>query len=289
MAQLSFGGDWTKEKLERVQKYLVAYRKVTKNQPFQTIYIDAFAGMGYCCPRQSAEGPMLTIPGFAEAETQEFLKGSVRLALEVEPPFSGYIFIEKDSTNCAELSKLKQEFPDKQISIINEDANRYVKHLCSGTNWRSRRAVMFLDPYGMQVSWDTVKSISETGAIDMWYLFPLGVAVSRLLKTDGVVEEPEAKRLDDVFGTKEWQDAFYELRMERNLFGERASLQKTATFDSISRFLIDRLETIFPGVAKNPLPLFSSKNVPLYLLCFAAANERGARIAIKIAQHILRR
>lgn len=31
----------------------------------------------------------------------------------------------------------------------------------------------------------------------------------------------------------------------------------------------------------------NSKNVPLYLLCFAAGNPRGGPIAVKIAQDIL--
>jgi hypothetical protein len=45
---------------------------------------------------------------------------------------------------------------------------------------------------------------------------------------------------------------------------------------------------VFEGVARNPLLLVNSKNTPLYLLCFAAANKKGAKTAIKIAQDILK-
>jgi len=45
----------------------------------------------------------------------------------------------------------------------------------------------------------------------------------------------------------------------------------------------------FAGVAENPLLLRNSKNNPLYLLCFASGNPRGAKTAIKIAQDILKR
>jgi len=35
------------------------------------------------------------------------------------------------------------------------------------------RGVIFLDPYGMEVSWETVEAIARTEALDCWYFFPL--------------------------------------------------------------------------------------------------------------------
>ncbi len=52
---------------------------------------------------------------------------------------------------------------------------------------------------------------------------------------------------------------------------------------------LKRLETVFPHVAKRPLPLFNSANCPLYLLCFAAGNPgSGGKTGLKIAQDILK-
>ena len=42
-----FGGEWTTEKLNILQKYLQAYVTVMKKQRFTLYYIDAFAGTGY--------------------------------------------------------------------------------------------------------------------------------------------------------------------------------------------------------------------------------------------------
>ena len=42
------------------------------------------------------------------------------------------------------------------------------------------RAVVFLDPYGAQVDWSTIRDIGETKTIDLWVLFPLGQAVNRM-------------------------------------------------------------------------------------------------------------
>lgn len=46
-----FGGQWTAIKLNVLQQYLNAYLKVMKNQPFNLVYIDAFAGSGADCGR----------------------------------------------------------------------------------------------------------------------------------------------------------------------------------------------------------------------------------------------
>lgn len=286
---LKFGGNWTAEKLDSVGKYLKAYTTALKSKPFHLIYIDAFAGSGYCGKQDGIEPDIPAIPELAADDTTEFLRGSTRVALDVEPPFAEYIFIDRDPTNCIALDKLRDEYPDKKdsIRIAREDANSLLKRMAND-NWRNKRAVLFLDPYGMQVEWATIQSIARTKSIDVWYLFPLA-AVNRLLRKDADIGEAERKRLDYLFGTTDWADAFYRSEKELSLFGEYEITEKTATFDSIKDYVIKRLQSEFPGVAENPLILRNSRNSPLFLLCFAASNEKGAPIAIRIAQHILRK
>ena len=77
-------------------------------------------------------------------------------------------------------------------------------------------------------------------------------------------------------------------RLRRTLFGDQEVRTKEADFGKIGRYFVERLKTIFTAVANNPLPLRNSRNVPLYLLCFAAGNPRGASTALKIAQNILK-
>ena len=48
-----------------------------------------------------------------------------------------------------------------------------------------------------------------------------------------------------------------------------------------------RLQGIFARVVDNPLALYNSKNVRLYLLGFAAGNPKVAETAVNIAQDIL--
>jgi len=295
-----FGGSWTADKLERLRKYLAAYVQIMKDKPFKFAYIDAFAGTGYVEARQKNSDQLLlqqqedvdpdSLAAFAEAESQGFLDGSARIALQIDPRFSKYIFIEKKADRFRELQLLKDEFPSlsRYIVLENADANTYLMDLCK-KDWSKRRAVLFLDPFGMAVEWATVEAVAQTKAIDLWYLFPLGVAVNRLLRRDGQIPVALSRRLDLVFGSHDWYDLFYKVKSEQGLFGEHTNTGKVAGFDQITDYFVGRLRDVFSGVAENPLPLYSSCNNPLFLLCFASGNPKGAPTAVKIAQHILSR
>lgn len=289
--QRNFGGDWTTEKLERVRKYLAAYTTIMNKYPFHFAYIDAFAGTGYRKLKQDENPNELMFPEIAEQEVQDFLEGSASTALQVQPRFQKYIFIEKDENRSSELQNLKTEFPSLQndIELVQSDANAYLKDLCLNRNWKKHRAVLFLDPYGMEVEWNTITAIAKTQAIDLWLLFPLGVAVNRLLKRDGNIDTTVRHKLDRFFGTTDWYDAFYETIPTQTLFGKEMVTQKTGDFKSIEQYFVKRLQTVFTKVANNPLPLYNSRNNPLYLLCFAAGNPKGASTAVNIAQDILRK
>ena len=282
-----FGGDWTEEKLRRVQKYLKAYNVALKKQPFTREYIDAFAGTGYREVKQPDSPTSLLLPELVEEDCQDFLDGSASIALKVEPSFDKFTFIERNPSKYEELCKLKERHPDREINTLQGDANEHIRALCHSP-WDYRRAVLFLDPFGMQVPWDTIRLVASTRAIDMWLLFPLGVAVSRLLKKDGDIEESLRRSLDILFGETSWFDAFYKTETVTDLFGQEQKSVYKVNFRSMERYFIDRLRSIFPGVADNPLQLCNSKNVPLYLLCFAVGNPKGAPIAVEIAQNVLK-
>lgn len=284
-----FGGHWTEQKLESLYKYLVAYTKIMSKQPFRYAYIDAFAGTGYRHIKQENAKTLPMFPEIMADEPQGFLEGSAKIALQVEPPFTKYIFIEKSEKRCEQLAALREGYPElaDRISIINADCNAYLQDLCLNYSWSKNRAVLFLDPFGMQVDWDTMRAVAETKAIDVWILFPLGVAVNRLLKKDGNIENTWRKRLDRLFGTQEWYDRFYKEVIFKGLLGEEKRTIKTCTFESISQYYVERLQAIFTEVADNPKPLCNSKGNPLFHLCFAAGNLKGAKIAVKIAKFIL--
>jgi three-Cys-motif partner protein len=136
---------------------------------------------------------------------------------------------------------------------------------------------------GMQVEWTTIEAIASTKAIDMWLLFPLP---NRLLTKSGDIPASWRRVLDRLLGTDTWYEEFYRIEKTPTLFGENEHVVK-ATTDTIGRYFVDRLRAVFPAVAEQPRVLRNSANAPLYLLCFAAGNEKGARIALKIANYLL--
>lgn len=282
---------WTKDKLTKVEDYLNAYLTALKKQHFKLEYIDAFAGSGYVNTKIEMHAPSL----FDNDETikfRDFIDGSARVALQTDPPFDKYIFIEKHRKRCEELEKLKLDFSDRadSINIIRGEANIHVQRLCE-QDWigQGRRGVMFLDPYGTQVTWETITAIANTRAIDLWVLFPIGT-VNRLLNRNAQIIEKRKERLNQLFGENKWFDILYEISERNSLFPSEASkhiVKDSDPFGVISKYFIERLETIFTKVAPNPLVMKNSRNSPIFLLCFAAGNPNGAPIAVRIAQQIL--
>jgi three-Cys-motif partner protein len=289
-----FCGDWTEAKLDVLAKYLRGYTTALKNTTFEKLYIDAFAGTGYREARRDDEGPAvspaLLLPDLAEPEPQALLDGSARRALATNPPFDRYLFIERDAARCSQLETLRAEFPQlaDAIEIRQGDANAKIQALCSEA-WGRRRAVLFLDPYGMQVEWATIEAVARTQAIDLWILFPLGIGVNRLLVKSGDVPEPWRRRLDCLLGTQDWYDEFYRVESTPTLFGGAEERVIKASTQTIGKYFVKRLQSVFAGVAPEPAVLRNSKNVPLYLLCFAVGNPgKGKDIALRIANHLLK-
>jgi three-Cys-motif partner protein len=291
-----FGGDWTTAKLEVLAKYFQSYTtalkdKPSKEHPFIKGYIDAFAGTGYRDARREDDTgkslQALLLPDLAEKEPQALLDGSARLALKTEPRFDRYIFIERNAERCAQLEALKSEFPalGNDIQVRPGDANAEIQDLCK-KDWSSHRAVLLLDPYGMQVEWRTIEAIAGTRAIDLWLLFPLGIGVNRLLTRSGEIPQSWRRRLNLLLGTENWYEEFYRVESTPTLFGEADRVVK-ATTETIGRYFNERLKSVFAAVAEEPKVLRNSANCPLYLLCFAVGNEKGAPIALRIANHLL--
>lgn len=288
--QMMFGGPWTQTKLQVLSKYLRAYRQIFRRNVranyFKITYVDAFAGTGVV-PRPDVQGFAGLIPELAVAE-EEFRKGSVKRALEVEPPFDHYVFIEKDTGKCEELAELSRSYPNRQIVIINEDANAALLNWCEEMDTKRERAVVFLDPFGASVDWKVIEAIANTKAVDLWILFPYGT-VNRMLVNNRKPPKEWADTLTRIFGTGEWEQEFYSTALHTSILNpeqEVEQIYKTANKESITDFFLKRLGSIFAAVAE-PGYLYNSKGL-LFVLFFAAANAKGAPTAVRIANDVMR-
>ena len=290
--QDEFGGAWTQQKLEALSKYLRAYTKIFSANPrarfYSISYVDAFAGTGSLqIPELVSSGVL--IPDLQKNE-EEIRKGSVQRALEVEPPFDKYVFIEKNAQKCAELRKMVANLPSRNVRVIHDDANSAILQWCRSINSRRERAVVFLDPFGAQVWWGTVSALAKTRAVDLWLLFPYS-AINRMLIRERKPPRKWSDLLDRVLGTHNWENAFYSTSSIPSLFDSAEQIEivrKSVDFRNITAFIRQRLDAEFEA-ASDPLPLYNSTGSLLFLLFFAAGNEASARTGLKIANNIIGR
>lgn len=288
-----FGGSWTERKLDALRAYLVQYQVIFTKNPsatkLKTIYVDAFAGTG---ERDTGDDPrQASLFGYDE-DTRGYQEGSVRVALSLKNKFHQYIFIDNKPKHASALQELvKTEFPalDDRCKIMREDANHWLQNWCRTEDWNTQRAVAFLDPYGMNVEWTTIEAIADTKAIDLWVLFPFAIGANRMMPKDASPDSTWARKLTLIFGTEEWKSRFYREDRQTDLLGDtRDSVIKIAGVDDILTFFLDRLRGVFAGVVERPLILDNSKHTPMYALCFAAGNPRGAPTAVRIATYLTR-
>jgi three-Cys-motif partner protein len=286
-----FGGDWTEEKLARLRKYLPAYARILKDKGYKYAYIDAFAGPGYRARQKKQVDQVQDLWGDDPDErAQRFTEGSAIVAMESEPPFQTYIFIEQDAVALKRLQRvLQHRFPERisRATFESGNANDVLKTLCA-RDWSKHRAVLFLDPYGMEVEWSTMEAIAGTQAIDVWILFPAGIGVNRQLPVDGNVLPWARAAFNRLFGSTDWYDRFYSKHTTNDMFDGATRVQKIVASDEIVAFYGERLKSAFPHVAPNPLVLCNSNSTPMFALFFAAAHPKHGALAVKIAKEVLK-
>ena len=260
-----FGGIWTAEKMDAVQRYLEAFSKVMKNQLyFDTIYIDAFAGSGEC--------------KIGSEENHLQTDGSAIRSLKIEDKFDNYVFVELNNKKLNLLKKIcENSYADiiNDIEFIQADANKAIQRLLEDKfNDKNRRGVIFLDPFGASVTWETLEKIASTKTLDVWYLFPLSATLRFSAKDfDKTLDD----KLDACFGTTDWRNWY-----DENNYSDR-------TVDDVLTFFSNRLKSIFPLVL-NPVILKNSNNSPMFAMYFAMANDnpKALKTALRIADYILR-
>ena len=250
-------GPWVQEKLEYLRKYLHAYTTILSKQQWLKgyFYIDAFAGPGTLKIRQqqtddSAQKLLLEVSDHVGQDTgeTEYISGSPRVALELENPFTDYIFIEIARKRLDQLERLKTNYdsPNRRIHLREQDCNEYLRELLDKIQWAEWRGVIFLDPFGMQVPWDTIVEIGKTEAIEVFINFPVGMAIQRLLKRSGQFTSRERNKLDQYFGTDEWYNLLYE--RANDMFGENIT-KKQNSGDVLVKWYRERLKKVFRCVS----------------------------------------
>ena len=263
-----------------------------KNQRFHTVYFDAFAGTGGVEIRGE---PM---PLFNIFESRQFIEGSARRALQLKNLFDEYIFVEFDEQKADELKEaITTEFNHltDRVRVVVGDSNIVLEDFCKARNWHGRngkqtRAVVFLDPCGNSVSWQTLEHIANTKAIDLWYLFPAGWGVNRQISGDGTIHYTHEASITRLYGREDWKKQAIEPLPQLSLPGmDVPTFVKTATPISMTRYMMSCMKEIFGGgVSDEWLPLGENGRHDFSLIFGWTNPSPKAKLANTLATAVLK-
>lgn len=280
-----FGGVWTRKKLHILSKYLAFYTQALKNQSFKLHYVDAFAGTGTHVPATADDGQEALVD-------HDAMEGSVMAALDTEPSFHNYHFNDLNQNHIAQLENLRDQYPRKQISITQSDANDFVADFCRAMRWDDR-AVLFVDPYSTELDWDTLKHVARSEKIDLWLLFPISALTRMTPRSEEQIRPEWAPTINRLVGTDSWEDALYkpiDKPPMDDLFGEleNEGAKQRLNTEELGRWVTDRLQELFPYVS-DPVPL-KNNNRPLFNFYFIVSNphKKAQDLARKVVKHILK-
>ena len=143
-------GDWSKEKLHYVARYMDIFT-TSMREKWILVYADLFAGPGKSRIR----------------DTGEVIKGSPLLALDLVYRFNKYIFVEAGSELLKALEERIAPYRDKvEIKSKEADCNAAAKKIVSLIPSDSL-ALAFIDPEGCDIHFATIKALAASRRVDL--------------------------------------------------------------------------------------------------------------------------
>ena len=255
---------WSQIKHEIIEKYASAYTRILRTQRWaqRYVYIDAFAGAGVAL---DSEADVLT-----EA-------GALR-ALNVEPPFSEYHFIELDAGKAGILHQLARRRPSAQVHVA--DYRDVLPHLLTRCRFEDfARGLCLLDPYGLSVDYALLTQIAAMKTVEIFFNFMLVSANRNVLwRAAHSVSPRRAAMMTQAWGDESWREAAYD--RQPNLFG--AETQFKASNDRVIAAYRERLRDAGFAYVPEPVAMRNSVNAPIYYLFFCSPKAVAADIVDQI-------
>lgn len=256
-------GEWSEAKLDIIKDYGRAYSTIMSGQRqshLHHVYIDAFAGSGTHLSKS----------------TDNFVSGSPINALNINPPFEEYFFIDKDRDT---VEALHTEVGERtNVNIYQGDSNSLLMEtVYPKVRYEDyRRALCLLDPYGLDLKWEVIQEAGQMKTIEIFLNFPIMDMNRNVLLTDTTkMDANQIARMDAFWGSSSWRPIMY--ATQEHLFGTEEI--KIGTNDDIAAAFRERLKKVagFEYVPE-PVVMRNSKRAYLYYLFFASQNTTGAGI-----------
>lgn len=286
-----WGGKWTEKKLDAFAKYVSAYLTIMNKNPYwKTIYFDGFAG---CGERKNKRKTSIYQQLLLTEKEEKLYKGAAErvLTLPNNLSFDFHYFVDSNEESLKKLEKklaVLQKAKANPFQYRSGDCNQWLLELSKAMseNKKSFASLVLLDPFGMQINWESIESLRDTRT-DIWILIPTGVIVNRLL--DKSCKLKHSQKLQSFFGLDEDEikNIFYRERTYNSFFGEQKIITKISDpIEKIAELYTQRLKTIWKFVTDKPLRLENSHGVPIFHFVFASNNASALKIATQIIKTV---
>ncbi len=252
-------GIWTIEKLFFLSNYLAQFTQAMIGHPrfSEFIYVDMFSGSGIC---QVSEG------GRARR-----YPGSSLLAAGCEKSFSKLLYIDENTENIKALETRVERLGTASAAFfLNRDVNTVIEELRGYIPPKSL-SVVFIDPYSLQISYESIRKLTSNRQMDLIILFADRMDIGR--NVEKYYYGNTGSKLDYFLGTDtDW-------RTEWDALQNRTIANVCELFADI---YLDQLEKI--GFVHSRKKIISGRQGPLYRLIYASKHELGLKfwdIALK--------
>ncbi|QPH38749.1 three-Cys-motif partner protein TcmP [Pedobacter endophyticus] len=269
-----FGGSWTERKVIILEKYVHAYLKIMNNKNFHLTYFDGFAGSGDI--------------KIGKKESFKVIAGAGKRIIQITDPigFDIYYFVEKNENKRLQLdADLKATRNDENIFTVTDDCNDALLRFSAFiSSTKKRRGLAFLDPFGMNLDWNTLESLKGLG-VDLWILCPTGVGANRLLKRDSDISDAWWERLERFFGIgrNDIANSIYQEYTNTNLFGEEslATVKASKANQKLFEIYKNKMLSIFDFVSEPYIMVNKNKSIMYHFFC-ASNNATAVKLANSI-------
>ena len=205
-------GDWSVDKLQILKDYSEQYSAILQHQVtpdgsarlLHYGYIDGFAGAG----------------DHVHKVTGKIIPGSPENALHLATPFDEYHFIDLDAERVVRLREKCTGV--KNAFVHHGDCNEVLlKEVLPKFQWKDyRRALCFLDPYGMHLNWNVLATAGKMGSIEIFLNFPVH-DMNRNAKRQDLTQVSPANRarMTAFWGEETWHQAMFAPSPQDNFLG----------------------------------------------------------------------
>ncbi len=254
-------GVWGIQKYKLLGGYCNIFTTGMKYNWEQLVYIDLFAGAGYAKIKSD----------------EKIIKTSPLIAASIPTKFTKYILCEFDNEK---MNTLKRRFTADHIDLMNcttfmeGDSNKNIdKILKEIPQDNNALRFCFVDPFSLNLDFETIKKISQIGRVDFLILLALQMDGKR--NFHNYLQE-ESIKIDSFIGNTQWRNPFKKGEIpQRNFIKYLADC-----YDANMKKLGYVVDPHLKYQVKN-----DNNNLPLYYLAFYSKNKRGNDFYRKIEKY----